>query len=165
MNLSDDRDAVAGFVRRQSEGRHTPLSDRAVLAFGRPFEVLREVFVAANDEEVLETAGDGQLPAREGAEVAGSEVRSSAVVRVAVERRILLALPVPARDTPPGDPDLTDFVVTASTPGLRIDREDLNAEGGRAAAHGLARLAAPGAARHEQRRFGKAVARAQRRRL
>ena len=85
----------------------------AVRLLDGQFDVLRIVIQTADDDQVLEPAGDEQLAVVEEAQIAGAEKWPlvAAVVQMAAENllRLFRTIPITLRDAGPLDPDLADL--------------------------------------------------------
>ena len=144
----------------------------------------------AHDDQVLGPAGHEELAVQEEPEIAGPRERARARVgQRGVERlaRLLRAVPVAVRTVRPGEPDLPLPAIGKLAPRLRIDDADPLSRPGPPRGHQAAAVRGPvrdglgpvlafqrrdvegtddrsvqgRLARHEQGRFGKAVARVQ----
>src|SRR5947207_1431782 len=98
-------------------------------ALGGQLDVLGAVVASADDDQVLEPAGDEQLVLDHEPEVSGPQEGSLASIRqTRAEDRLGLGGPTPvaARDTRPGDPDLADLARRTGHPGVWVgDRDPL----------------------------------------
>src|SRR5207253_10515168 len=95
----------------------------AMAALGGQLQVLRIVVPAAQDDQVLQAAGEEQLPRGDEAEVPGAQERAGAVGEMGAERRrrLLRPLPVPLGDARAAHPDLADAAGRTRLSRLRID--------------------------------------------
>ncbi len=134
-----------------AQGRMGPLRGQ--------LQVLGIVVAPAQDDQVLETAGDEKLPVPHESEIPGAQERPAAIVQQGSERLAGLRGPVPvARGHGwPGDPDLPDLFAGTGAARLRIDDAELVSHGESAAAHRRG-VFAPWSRGDEERGLGQAVA-------
>src|SRR5688572_3201489 len=126
VDLRNQRDAVAADV-----AAHRNCGDAAdpygpVPAFGSPFEVLRKMLRAADDEQVLDAAGDVQLSVAQRTEIAGSQPAAVAGVEEHL-RRFERPVPVTTRDARPAHLNLSRLVTGSRCLRQRIDDPDAGA--------------------------------------
>ena len=109
------------------------------MAFARRgFDVLRMVVDAADDDEVVDSAGDVELALVEEAEITGAKVGTVAGVaapRLERRRGPLRVAPVALAYGSASDPDLADAVGTGGCEGACIDDGDRERVYGRSASH------------------------------
>ncbi len=133
--VDGERGAEAGFQQRVACAR-------------RGFDVLRVMVEAADDDEVVDPAGDVELPLVHEAQVAGAQegaVAGVAQARVKRRRGLFGIAPVALADGLAGDPDLADAV------GRRAARRSRARRSPRAASR-RARRSRPGGGRRAHRR-------------
>ncbi len=121
--LHDDQTLLAVGVDGE-RGAAIDAQGRMALLDG-PLDVLRIMVAAANDDQVLQPAGDVELTVVQIAQVAGAHEGPVAVGQVRLERvlRFLGAVPIALRHAGALDPDLADAVRTGtrvSVSGLTI---------------------------------------------
>jgi hypothetical protein len=181
-NLMDDNQL---FVAIDFDRKRSAKIDCFMRLLHGPFDVLRIEIAAANDDDVLGAAGDEQLAAVKGAEVAGPQERPAAVGQSTAEGlpKLFRVIPVSLGHRGAADPDLADLPVetgferlwvndaniliaeraTATDERLRVGRigwgryKPMLSEGG-AIGIELPRPVDMAAAAHHERRFGQAVA-------
>src|SRR5947207_677151 len=119
--VRDDQPLLA--VDRYRERRPAPGLQSRVCVTGGRLDVLRVVVEPAQDDQILDAAGDEQLAVVDQTEVTGAQERPLAGAQVRVEglRRLLGTLPVPARHARAADPHLALGPVRPRRAGLRID--------------------------------------------
>ncbi len=167
VDLQDHRQPLL-VVRVDREGGGAARAQRRVAPLGRQLHVLGIEIAPAQDDQILQPAGDEQFPLEQETEVAGAQERPlGAAVRPGLELlpRELRLPPVPARHAGAGHPDLSDLPLGDDAGRLRIDDQHLLTHPGRAATHQLAaveprhrRRPPRRAAGDEQRRLGQAIA-------
>src|SRR5580698_5384834 len=104
---------------------------------GRGFDVLRVVIAPANDDQILDAAGDEDLAVSQEPEIAGSQEGSvAALCQPPVERvfREVGTPPVAGSHRRSRDPDFADLVRWTHAPCVRADDQDASVADGRAAA-------------------------------
>ena len=135
FDLRGDRDGFGLDV--ESEGRNGSRADRGRSSFDGQFDVVRIVFQAAHDHDVLDPPRDEELAVLKKAEIASSEEWTLESVRKVSPKAaagLVRTTPVSAGDALARDPDLSDFAVPAGEPCCRIDDLDARRSFGRTAA-------------------------------
>src|SRR5213593_2658968 len=87
-------------------------------------EILRVIVAAAENDEVLQTSGDEELPVIDEAEVTSAEVVSPVFTvdgRAEAASCFLGVVPIPAGHARPADPDLADAALGTRAARLGID--------------------------------------------
>ena len=138
LDLLDDRQPLLP-VDLDGEGRGAAGAERRVAPLRRPLDVLRIDVPAAEDDQVLEPAGDEELAILEEAQVARPEERTFAV-RGASRGGVPpspRSPPVAECDARTRDPDLADAILGARDAGRGIDDDDAMAGGDLTAADQL----------------------------
>ena len=134
VELVDDDElfvAVLGFDGERGARQHGRVG-----LLGRLLDVLRVVVAGADDDHILEPAGDEQLAVAEEAEVAAAQKFSIAACDAGAEHLLGFLGPVPISlgDRRALDEDLADFILIAFGGGFGADDDDGVAGHGRAAA-------------------------------
>ena len=114
FDLRGDRDGFGLDV--ESEGRDGSRAESGSSSFDGQFDVVRIVFQAPHDHDVLDPACDEELAVLKKAEVASPKERSLESVREVrpkARASLVRTTPVAAGDAPARDPDLSDLGVSA----------------------------------------------------
>src|SRR5579862_4206062 len=135
---------------------------------GRGFDILGVVIAPANDDQILDAAGDEELAVSQEPEIAGSQEWSVATLCQSPVERIFREVgppPVAGSHRRSRDPDFADLVRRTYVPCVRADDQDASVPDGRAAADKMPSGAVGGALADamllevfgvcgEERRFG-----------
>ncbi len=152
--LDDDEPLLAGDLDREGGAAARPQLRMAAL--GRQLDVLRIVVAAAEDDQVLEPAGDEQLAAAQKAEIPGAQERTLAAIRQPgreIAPRAFGVAPVAEGHARPRHPDLPHLARRQLDRRLGVDDRDPLPSPRPAAAHQPAR--SPGPCRGRRGRRGR----------
>ena len=174
-DLQRQADALHSLFVGDGECGDAPLAQQLDILLQRLLDVLRVVVLTIEDDQILQTPGDEQLPLAHHAQIAGAQPALAITLDEGLGSRFGVT-PVALGDARPGDPDLADLIVPQHLHRLRLD--DAQRVLGIAPATGwqtavrLARCAAGerlhlrlalgGIDAHIERRFGQTVARRKR---
>ena len=96
-------------VHFDRKGGNPPAADQFDIGFDRLLDIRRIDVLPANDQEILEPAGDDQRAVPDKTNVSGTQPAHAVALDEGFVRR-LGVIPVSERNTGTGDPDLADFV-------------------------------------------------------
>ncbi len=133
------------------EGAAASGAKRGVLPLHGQLDVLRVVVDAADDDQILQAAGDVELAPQKESEVSRPQPAALAGARDPAPEGVpglLLQPPVAERDVVAADPDLPHLSGCAAPRPLRLHDRHLFVEDGRAATDEIASLLGPGERLH-----------------